>query len=83
MSISARIAYRVPPYLPVVLVGNGGGYGYGVMGSTHHALEDYGALLTLANLRVFVPAFDSDVKAIVDRLMEFPHPPICASEFRN
>ena len=30
--------------LPVVLVGNGGGYGYGVMGSTHHALEDYGVL---------------------------------------
>ena len=26
--------------LPVRLVGNGGGYGYGVMGATHHALED-------------------------------------------
>ena len=33
--------------LPVFLVGNGGGYAYGVMGGTHHALEDYGALLTL------------------------------------
>ena len=33
--------------LPVVLVGNGGGYGYGVMGATHHALEDYGSLLCL------------------------------------
>src|SRR5262245_6852444 len=43
------------PDLPVVLVGNGGGYGYGVMGSTHHALEDYGVLLTLSNLRAFVP----------------------------
>jgi transketolase len=51
--------------LPVVLVGNGGGYGYGVMGSTHHCLEDYGALLTLPNIRVFVPAFDGDVRAIV------------------
>ena len=28
--------------LPVNLVGNGGGYGYGVMGPTHHAIEDYG-----------------------------------------
>src|SRR5580704_6871872 len=28
--------------MPVTLVGNGGGYGYGVMGSTHHAIEDYG-----------------------------------------
>ncbi len=34
--------------LPVKLVGNGGGYGYGVMGATHHALEDYGALTALA-----------------------------------
>ena len=32
---------------PVTLIGNGGGYGYGVMGPTHHAIEDYGALLTL------------------------------------
>ena len=47
--------------LPVVLVGNGGGYGYGVMGATHHALEDYGALLCLPHLRAYVPAFDDDV----------------------
>ena len=45
--------------LPVVLVGNGGGYGYGVMGATHHALEDYGALLCLPHLRAYVPAFDA------------------------
>jgi transketolase len=47
--------------LPVTLVGNGGGYGYGVMGATHHALEDYGAVLALGGIRVLVPAFDSDV----------------------
>jgi transketolase len=55
--------------LPVILVGNGGGYGYGVMGGTHHALEDYGCLLTLPNLRVFIPAFDEDVTAMVPLLM--------------
>ncbi len=60
--------------LPVVLVGNGGGYGYGVMGGTHHALGDYGALLTLPNLRVFIPAFDEDVVVMVGRLFEEPHP---------
>ena len=60
--------------LPVVLVGNGGGYGYGVMGSTHHALEDYGCLLTLPNLRVFVPAFDEDVSAMVPLLMQLDKP---------
>jgi len=60
--------------LPVVLVGNGGGYGYGVMGPTHHALEDYGVLLTLPNLRAFVPAFDGDVEVLVPRLMQGGHP---------
>ena len=60
--------------LPVKLVGNGGGYGYGVMGSTHHALEDYGALLCLQNMHVFVPAFAADVPAIVCKLLDFRYP---------
>ena len=51
--------------LPVRLVGNGGGYAYGAMGATHHALEDYGALLTLPAMRVYVPAFDTDVDPMV------------------
>ena len=53
--------------LPVRLLGNGGGYGYGVMGPTHHALEDYGILLTLPGMKVYVPAFDEDVDAVVVR----------------
>lgn len=60
--------------LPVVLVGNGGGYGYGVMGATHHALEDYGALLCLPHLRAYVPAFDEDFPALFDRLGSIDHP---------
>jgi transketolase len=60
--------------LPVVLVGNGGGYGYGVMGSTHHSVEDYGALLSLPNMRAWVPAFDGDVGAAVSELMTSSHP---------
>ncbi|MGO9462961.1 MAG: transketolase family protein [Isosphaeraceae bacterium] len=60
--------------LPVVLVGNGGGYGYGVMGATHHALEDYGSLLCLPNLRAYVPAFDADVSAQVESLFSISHP---------
>lgn len=54
-------------HLPVKLIGNGGGYGYGVMGPTHHAIEDYGILLSLPNLSVFVPAFDQDVESVIDR----------------
>jgi transketolase len=53
--------------LPVKMLANGGGYGYGVMGPTHHAIEDYGVLLTLPNLRVFVPAFAEDIEATVKR----------------
>jgi transketolase len=53
--------------LPVKLIGNGGGYGYGVMGPTHHAIEDYGVLLTLPNMTVYIPVFDEDVLAVVDR----------------
>ncbi len=60
--------------LPVVLVGNGGGYGYGVMGATHHALEDYGSLLALPHLRAYVPAFDRDVADLVPRLLAIDHP---------
>lgn len=60
--------------LPVVLVGNGGGYGYGVMGSTHHALEDYGVLLTLSGMQVFIPAFDDDLSILIPSLFESEFP---------
>ena len=56
--------------LPVKLVGNGGGYGYGVMGPTHHAIEDYGVLLCLPNMSVYVPVFDEDLAAVVGRAGE-------------
>ena len=50
--------------LPVCLVGNGGGYAYGHMGPTHHALEDCAAMNALG-VRVLVPAFDEDVSPMV------------------
>ncbi|HJX53642.1 MAG TPA: transketolase [Polyangia bacterium] len=54
--------------LPVCLIGNGGGYAYGVMGATHHALEDYGALLGLPHMTVYVPAFAADVPVAAERI---------------
>jgi transketolase len=60
--------------LPVTLVGNGGGYAYGVMGATHHAIEDYGVLLALQNMRAFVPAFGADIDPIVTKLLSGTHP---------
>jgi transketolase len=53
--------------LPVKLIGNGGGYGYGVMGPSHHAIDDYGVLLTLPNMSVYLPVFDEDMESIIER----------------
>lgn len=53
--------------LPVKIIGNGGGYGYGVMGPTHHSIEDYGVLSSLPNMSVFVPVFDEDMEAVIER----------------
>ena len=65
---------RVSARLPVELVGNGGGYGYGVMGATHQAMEDYGVFCALQNMRVHVPAFADDLAPIVARMAAEPHP---------
>ncbi len=48
--------------LPVYLIGNGGGYGYGVMGSSHHAIEDIAVLSGLPNIHCYVPSFKEDVE---------------------
>lgn len=60
--------------LDVKLVGNGGGYAYGPMGATHHALEDYGVLLSLRHMKAYIPAFDEDIDAVL-RAMATRHLP--------
>src|SRR6187399_2023772 len=60
--------------LPVKLVGNGGGYGYGIMGATHHALEDVGALRALPNLRIYLPLVAADVARVVRTMADDPLP---------
>ncbi len=60
--------------LPVTLIGNGGGYGYGVMGPTHHAIEDYGVMLTLPNVQAYIPAFSSDIPFIIDMCYDSKNP---------
>jgi transketolase len=62
------------PRLPVKLVGNGGGYGYGIMGATHHALEDIGLARALPNMRVYVPLLASDVDPVVRQMAADPQP---------
>jgi transketolase len=58
----------------VFLVGNGGGYGYGIMGSTHHAIEDIGVLSGLQNMTAYVPAFADDVDPMLDAMVSRARP---------
>jgi len=60
--------------LPVKLVGNGGGYAYGIMGATHHALEDVGALRALPNMRLYLPLVATDLTPVVSAMAEDPLP---------
>ena len=55
--------------LGVKVVGNGGGYGYGIMGATHHALEDVGMLSAFQGMSCFVPVTGADVAATCDAMM--------------
>ncbi len=60
--------------MPVKLVGNGGGYGYGIMGATHHALEDVAAMRALPHMRIYVPVVAADVAQVVHAMAEDPLP---------
>lgn len=54
--------------LPVRIVGNGGGFTYGIMGSTHHALEDLAVLKSLPNMQLFFPCANDHVAAAVAKM---------------
>jgi transketolase len=57
--------------LPVKIIANGGGFGYGIMGSTHHNIEDIGSMRILPNMKVFVPFTKNDVhEAVKEMLMD-------------
>ncbi len=60
--------------LPVKLVGNGGGYGYGIMGATHHCLEDVAVMRALPPMRVYVPLVARDLPEVVECMAKDPLP---------
>ncbi len=60
--------------LPVYIVGNGGGYGYGIMGSSHHAIEDIATLSGLPNIQCYVPAFVEDMRGCIGSMTERRRP---------
>ncbi len=56
--------------LNVKIIGNGGGYGYGIMGASHHALEDLAVLSTLPNFLCYIPICGSDVAGTCNALIQ-------------
>jgi transketolase len=60
--------------LPVKIVGNGGGFGYGIMGATHHTLEDIAVMRVLPNMKVYVPVTSTDVSEAVHVMAVDPSP---------
>ncbi len=60
--------------LPVRIVGNGAGYTYGIMGPTHHALEDLAVLKSLPNMTLFFPCTGDHVASGVETMHRLPGP---------
>jgi len=60
--------------LNVKIVGNGGGYGYGIMGASHHALEDIAVLSALPRFSCFIPICNSDVARACEALFNYQGP---------
>ena len=60
--------------LPVRIVGNGAGYTYGIMGPSHHALEDLAVLKALPNMHLFFPCSGNHVAAAVEKMNRLPGP---------
>jgi transketolase len=58
----------------VKIVGNGGGYGYGVMGPTHHAIEDIALMSSLQNMKCYVPWCNEETPQVVEHMMNTPGP---------
>ncbi len=58
----------------VKIVGNGGGYGYGIMGATHHAIEDIAVLSSFQNFKCYIPYCNEDVSTAMDAMFQYSGP---------
>ncbi len=54
----------------VKLIGNGGGYSYGIMGGTHHAIEDIAVLSSFQNMICYIPFCIQDVAEVTQKMMD-------------
>jgi transketolase len=61
--IKLDLAY---PSRKAILVGTGGGLGYGSLGTSHHSIEDYAVLGSIPNLRLYSPADARELSLSLD-----------------
>lgn len=60
--------------LNVRVVGVGSGYSYGIMGSTHHALEDIAAMSAIPDMTVCCPGDPIEVEAVINASIDYQGP---------
>jgi transketolase len=63
--------------LPVKLFGVGAGYGYGEMGSTHHAIEDIAIMQSLPEMKVLAPANRKEAYELFCEMSTIKSPVYC------
>lgn len=60
--------------LDVTIIGVGGGFAYGTLGPTHHAIEDVAIMRSLPNMKVVVPADPSEAVELTKQIFELGGP---------
>lgn len=60
--------------LPVTVVAVGGGLGYGALGYSHHAVQDYALMRVMPNMVIAAPGDPMEVRACLRYLVKNPGP---------
>lgn len=60
--------------LPVTVVAVGGGLGYGALGYSHHAIQDYALMRVMPNMLIASPGDPMEVRGCMRYIVENPQP---------
>ena len=60
--------------LPVTIVSVGSGVGYGNLGYTHHALQDYALMRSFPNMQILSPGNNNELIALLNYIQKSPQP---------
>ncbi len=60
--------------LPVTIVSIGGGFSYGNLGYSHHAIQDYGLIRLMPNMLICSPGDITETSGVVDYITNNPQP---------